>query len=296
MFEWAAHEDRMTNGLAGLRINFGRARVAELEAVCEKLVRDNGLVDGEAFLYLEVTRGTAPRVHHFPSADTQPTVFVNATKFVAPRELREKGGKAVSFPDMRWARCDWKTVNLVGSVLARQAAQEAGAYEAILHKNGVITEGAATNVFAVIDGTPRTHPLSPIILPGVPRKWGVPRTPGGAVEVPAWLDGSESSERLHVAVRNTGAPLYTGAVRDTGLPADLPAAALAKVDAQGAKVGVDNVRRRLAGHYAGRATLTLAAEPGRGTIAELIVPLVEAAGLDKDDHDAQAVAGRAGRR
>jgi len=170
MFEWAAHEDRMTNGLAGLRINFGRAKVAELEAVCEKLVRDNGLVDGEAFLYLEVTRGTAPRVHHFPGADTKPTVFVNATKFVAPRELREKGGKAVSFPDMRWARCDWKTVNLVGSVLARQAAQEAGAYEAILHKNGVITEGAATNVFAVIDGTLRTHPLSHSILPGVTRK------------------------------------------------------------------------------------------------------------------------------
>ena len=170
MFEWGAHEDRMTNGLAGLRINFGRAQVAELEAVCERLVRENGCADGEAFLYLEVTRGTAPRVHHFPGADTKPTVFVNATSFVAPRELREKGGKAVMFPDMRWARCDWKTVNLIGSVLARQAASEAGAYEAILHKNGVITEGAATNVFAVIDGTLRTHPLSHSILPGVTRK------------------------------------------------------------------------------------------------------------------------------
>lgn len=170
MFEWAAHEDRMTTGLAGLRINFGRAQVAELEAVCEKLVHDNGFADGEAFLYLEVTRGTAPRVHHFPGADTKPTVFVNATKFVVPRALREKGGKAVMFPDMRWARCDWKTVNLIGSVLARQAASEAGAYEAILHKNGVITEGAATNVFAVIDGTLRTHPLSHSILPGVTRK------------------------------------------------------------------------------------------------------------------------------
>ena len=97
MFEWAAHEERMTNGLAGHRINYGRAQVAELEAVCEKLVVDNGLADAEAFLYLEVTRGTAPRVHHFPSADTKPTVFVNASKFVVPRELRDTGGRAVCF-------------------------------------------------------------------------------------------------------------------------------------------------------------------------------------------------------
>ena len=119
-------------------------------------------------------------------------------------------------------------------------------------------------------------------------KHGVaPSTTGGDVEVTAWLDGANDGERLHVSVRNTGAPLKVSDGR-----VDLSTLALAKVE----HVGVDNVRRRLAGHYAGRATLTLAAEPGRGTIAELIVPLVEAAGLDKDDHDAQAVAGRTGRR
>ncbi|MBI3566711.1 MAG: aminotransferase class IV [Gemmatimonadetes bacterium] len=170
MFEWDAHAERMVNGLAGLRIAFGAAEVAALKGVCEKLVRDNGLADGEAFLYLEVSRGVAPRTHHFPPAGTAPTVFVVASKLNVSRPQREVGVKAITYPDLRWKRRDWKTVNLLGNVLARQAASEAGAYEAILHEDGVVTEGAATNVFAVVDGVLRTHPLTPSILPGITRK------------------------------------------------------------------------------------------------------------------------------
>ncbi len=170
LFEWDAHAERMVNGLAGLRIPFGPEKVAELKAVQEKLVRHNGLADGEAFLYLEVSRGAAPRTHNFPAASVAPTVFVSATKLAVSRPLREQGGKAVTYPDLRWKRRDWKTVNLLGNVLARQAAAEAGAYEAILHEDGIVTEGAATNVFAVLDGTLRTHPLSQRILPGITRK------------------------------------------------------------------------------------------------------------------------------
>ena len=118
-------------------------------------------------------------------------------------------------------------------------------------------------------------------------KHGVaPSTTGGDVEVAARLDVVDGVERLHIVVCNTGAPLHPGALRDLGLPPVAP----------GAKVGVDNVRRRLAGHYGARATLTLATAPGRGTVAELVVPLAAAAELEKDDRDAQAVAGRAGRR
>ena len=170
LFEWDAHAERMVNGLAGLRIPFGADRVAALKGVCEKLVRDNGLGESEAFLYLQVSRGAAPRTHYFPPAGTPPTVYVTATKFVVPRELRENGAKAITYADMRWARCDWKTVNLLGAVLARQAATEAGAYEAILLREGIVTEGAATNAFIVIGGRLRTHPLSHRILPGITRK------------------------------------------------------------------------------------------------------------------------------
>jgi two-component system LytT family sensor kinase len=119
-------------------------------------------------------------------------------------------------------------------------------------------------------------------------KHGVaPSTTGGDVDVTARIDASGGSERLRIAVRNTGAPLK---VMDDRV--DLSTVALAKVG----QVGVDNVRRRLAGYYGEGASLTLTAEPGRGTVAELVLPLAEAAGIDKDDLDAQAVAGRAGRR
>ena len=170
MFEWAAHADRMVNGLNGLRINFSAAQVNALEGVCERVVQENGLTDGEAFLYLEVSRGAAPRMHNFPPLGTQPTVFVSASRLVVPRKMRDEGGAVITFPDMRWKRRDWKTVNLLGNVLARQAAFEAGAYEAILHEDGIVTEGAATNVFAVLDGVLCTHPLTQRILPGITRK------------------------------------------------------------------------------------------------------------------------------
>lgn len=170
MFEWAPHAQRMDHGLKGLRINFNRAQIDALEAVCEQVVLRNGLADGEAFLYLQVSRGAAPRTHFFPPATVPPTVFVSASKLVVPRKMRDEGCAAVTFPDMRWKRRDWKTVNLLGNVLARQAAAEAGAYEAILHEDGIVTEGAATNVFAVINGQMRTHPLTERILPGITRK------------------------------------------------------------------------------------------------------------------------------
>jgi D-alanine transaminase len=170
LFEWDAHAERMVNGVKGLRIEFGAPDVAGLRDVCERLVQDNGLGGGDAFLYLQVSRGAAPRTHHFPPAGTPPTVYVAASKLVVPRRLREEGAAAVTHADLRWQRCDLKTVNLLGNVLARQVAAEAGAYEAILHRDGVVTEGAATNVFAVIDGVLRTHPLNQRILPGITRQ------------------------------------------------------------------------------------------------------------------------------
>ena len=116
-------------------------------------------------------------------------------------------------------------------------------------------------------------------------KHGVaPSTTGGDVEITAERD----HDRLLVTVRNTGAPLVALEGRS-----DLSAVARS---AKAEHVGVDNIRRRLTGHYGDGATLSLAAEPGRGTVAQLVMPLVEAAGMNEDDHDAQAVAGRTGRR
>jgi len=169
VFAWDAHAARLANGLAGLRISDAGAESATLKAVCERLVRDNGMTDGEATVYLQVSRGAAPRTHHFPPVGTPTTVYASASVFKPNFAMRDHGAKGVTMPDIRWARCDLKTVNLLGPVLARQAAQEAGAYEALLHRDGMVTEGAATNAFMVVDGVLRTYPLSHYILPGITR-------------------------------------------------------------------------------------------------------------------------------
>lgn len=169
IFAWDAHAARMANGLAGLRIDGAGAESATLRGVCERLVADNDLADGEATVYLQVSRGAAARTHHFPPAGTATTIYASAARFTPNQAMRQQGAKGITYPDQRWARCDLKTVNLLGPVLARQAAAEAGAYEAILHRDGMVTEGAATNCFAVIDGVLRTSPLSNYILPGITR-------------------------------------------------------------------------------------------------------------------------------
>jgi len=174
LIAWDAHAARMANGLAGLRIDPVGTESATLRAVCERLVKENSLESGEATIYLQVSRGSAARTHHFPPAGTATTIYGSASAFKVNAEMRAKGAKGITYPDQRWARCDLKTVNLLGPVLARQAAAEAGAYEAILHRDGMVTEGAATNCFAVIGGVLRTAPLSNYILPGITRSLLLP--------------------------------------------------------------------------------------------------------------------------
>jgi len=169
IFAWEGHADRMANGLTTLRIDRAGADSATLKAVCEKLVADNGLAGGEATVYLQVSRGAAPRTHHFPPAGTPTTVYASASAFKPNFAMRDNGAKGITLADIRWSRCDLKTVNLLGPVMARQAAQEAGAYEALLHRDGMFTEGAATNAFFVLNGVLRTYPLSNYILPGITR-------------------------------------------------------------------------------------------------------------------------------
>ena len=117
-------------------------------------------------LYIQITRGVGPRVH-VPPPGLTPTVFVLATPLtpVAP----ETTVTAVLREDFRWTRCDIKSISLLAHVLLRQEAAAAGAYEALLVRDGLITEGAASNVFMVAEGRIHTPPLSNHLLPGVTR-------------------------------------------------------------------------------------------------------------------------------
>ena len=170
MFEAGRHQARLERGLSELRI--ARPKEGSLEgitAIGERLLRENGLGAGEATLYVEITRGAAPRTHYFPAPGTAPTMLVMASAFT-PSEARFTGTRVVTQPDLRWLRCDLKTIQLLPNVLARQAATEAGASEAIFVRDGAITEGTHTTVFAVIGGVLRTHPADHLVLPGVTRE------------------------------------------------------------------------------------------------------------------------------
>jgi D-alanine transaminase len=92
-----------------------------------------------------------------------------ANRFTPPHAVRAAGAAAITAPDVRWLRCDIKTIQLLPNVLAKQTATEAGAIEAILVRDGIVTEGSHTNVVAVIGGELWTHPLTNLVLPGVTR-------------------------------------------------------------------------------------------------------------------------------
>ena len=171
LFETDRHLARLAFGLSELRIaspDILRGEV--LREVAERILAENGLLEGEASLYLEVTRGAAPRAHAFPAAGTKPTVFVMANRLKPADQLRERGAAAITTADIRAGFCcDIKTIQLLPNVLAKQAAVERGATEAIMIRDGVVTEGSHANVLAVVDGVLRTHPLNNLILPGITR-------------------------------------------------------------------------------------------------------------------------------
>ena len=162
------HWARLARGMREMRIggtdHLDRDRLREIS---ERLLRENGFTN-DAMVYAQVTRGAAVRAHVFPD-DTPPTVYVAASPFTAPAELRRNGVRAITVPDIRWSRCDLKTVNLLPNVVAKQRAKEAGAWEAVLVRESAVTEGASTNVFGVLDGEIRTYPKCNYVLPGVTR-------------------------------------------------------------------------------------------------------------------------------
>jgi D-alanine transaminase len=172
MFRGAEHLQRLENSLDGVRIKQPLSREAWTAMLSELVVRNGGGDQAEdQAIYLQVTRGAPPkRDHAFPAVDTQPTVFAMSNPLAAiPSKWVTDGAKAVTVPDLRWSRCDLKTVQLLGNVLARQEAVEHGAIEAILVRDGFAIEGSASNLFIIKDAVIYTTPKSAAILAGITR-------------------------------------------------------------------------------------------------------------------------------
>jgi D-alanine transaminase len=166
----AGHFERLARSLDELRIAHPMDRKA-LEIVLRETVRRNRLRDG--LVYLQVSRGVAPRDHPFPNPAPRPSVVVTA-KRIDPASGEAKAAKGVAVitvPENRWGRCDIKTVNLLPNVLAKQAAKDAGAYEAwFVDELGFVTEGSSTNAWIVDrDGVLRTRDIQANILRGITR-------------------------------------------------------------------------------------------------------------------------------
>jgi D-alanine transaminase len=170
LFATRFHNDRLRRSLEGIRISLDGNNTPERFAeIGKQLLKENDLLQAEATVYMQVTRGATTRVHNFPPPDTLPTIYISVARFTPYRDLAASGASAISHPDLRWGRCDLKTLNLLPNVLAAQAAKEKGAFEAMLIRDGVITEGTKTNFFGVVHGALRTHPCDNHILPGITR-------------------------------------------------------------------------------------------------------------------------------
>ena len=165
------HLERLWRSLGELRIDRPMSEAA-LVMVMRETIRRNRVRDGA--VYLQVSRGAAKRDHPFPLRTPPATVVVTAkpVDYAAEQAKAAKGVKVLTRPDNRWGRCDIKTVGLLPNVLAKQAAREAGAYEAwLVDELGFVTEGTSTNAWIVdAEGTLRTRDTNANILRGVTRK------------------------------------------------------------------------------------------------------------------------------
>src|SRR3954465_9098510 len=163
-FRMAQHLARLAHSLEGIRLANPHS-AAEWQRIIEALA-DRQPFDDQA-VYLQVTRGVARRDHAFP-AGVEPTVFMMSNPLVVPsREQVERGVAVVTAEDNRWHRCDLKTTSLLGNVLMRQLAADAGAMETVMFRDGLLTEASASNVLIVRGGKLVAPPKDHVILPGI---------------------------------------------------------------------------------------------------------------------------------
>ncbi|MCX7193284.1 MAG: D-amino acid aminotransferase [Proteobacteria bacterium] len=165
-FRLSDHLQRLQHSLDGIRLTNPHSLTEWTEIVNELIARN---APEDQYLYLHITRGTAMRDHAFPNPAVAPTVFVMSNPLLTPApELLTSGVNAVTAQDNRWLRCDIKAISLLPNVLLRQLAVDAGCAETILIRDDdFLTEGAASNIFVVKNGTLLAPPKDNLMLPGI---------------------------------------------------------------------------------------------------------------------------------
>lgn len=163
-FRLTQHLKRLERSLAAISID-NPFDEAGWRALIADLVGRHGWPN--QFVYMQITRGVARRDHAFPKG-IQPTVFAMTSEFVAPAAaLREQGLSVITADDERWLHCDIKSVSLLGNVLAKQAAVDAGAAECMMFRDGILTEGSSSNIWVVRNGRVLGSPVNHLVLEGI---------------------------------------------------------------------------------------------------------------------------------
>lgn len=168
VFTSKEHYERLFRSAKEIGLNLEGYSVEGLTEVTKTLAAKNNVVNGG--VYIQVTRGVAPRNHPFPDASTKPVFSAFSKSYDRPYEELKNGVKAITVDDIRWLRCDIKSLNLLGNVLAKEKAAQNGAAEAIMHRDQTVTEGSSSNVYAVKGGKIYTHPANNLILNGITRR------------------------------------------------------------------------------------------------------------------------------
>jgi D-alanine transaminase len=161
---WKEHCTRLVRSAKEIQLPFS-IEPQDFHSLLLTGLQQSGYAEGK--IYIQITRGVAPREHGFP-VNTNPTVFLSFREMSAlPIEMTRQGVKVITVSDIRWDRCDIKSLNLLPNVLAKQQAQEAKVFEAIFVRDGLVIEGATSNIFIVKDGKLRTPERNYFVLSGV---------------------------------------------------------------------------------------------------------------------------------
>lgn len=167
MYTAAEHLERLlqSSEKIGMKIAYS---VHELSVFLEELIRRNSLQTG--IIYMQFTRGVSARNHSFPVVEVPPTFVAYTKELARPVDSLNNGVTAITVEDIRWSRCDIKSLNLLGNVMAKQKAAEVGSYESIQYRDLTVTEGSSSNIWIIKDGAIRTHEANQFILNGITRQ------------------------------------------------------------------------------------------------------------------------------
>jgi D-alanine transaminase len=169
-FKEKEHLERLKKGLSGLKIDAPDHLLDSIPEISRELIEINAQQQGEASVYLQITRGSAwPRTHTFPDPEVEPTLYLSSSSFTPHTELHRTGVDTITVSDIRWTRCNLKTVNLLPNTLAKQQAKENGVNSAVMIRDGVVTESPNANIFGVKNGALYTFPATNYILDGITR-------------------------------------------------------------------------------------------------------------------------------